>query len=414
MAVLTNIIDKAIGVLIFAYFILSIIIPSSGYLVVGILILSLIGLMIRRHLQPIDKDERIFIFSFIAYFLLALLNIYFFNIDLRELDSVSRFLLVLPIFFYLRISSIQSSWIAYGIALAVIVFGVGMVSEKLMKINLFEFDKHEGMITLYAGIYSISSLFFLNKNSNYLSLVIFSTAGFLGISTMLLAGGRGVWIAAILTILILILLNPNKWNKLERYLVIFIFISLFIVSFAIPNSGTYHRVEQAYSGINEFISKDGAERDFSKGSSVMDRMEMWKAGSLIIIDNPITGVGLNNFKANTKKLIYEKKISPRVQNFNHPHGQFITTLVEQGILGLCLLIFVIYSPLRVALKSIKNTRSKDHVSQIVILITTLFYFFYSLTNGIFAHQNTTLFYVLIISVALALIKRDSHQNYSPE
>jgi len=256
-------------------------------------------------------------------------------------------------------------------------------------------------------------LFFLDKKRNYLSLIIFIIAGFLGISAMLLAGGRGVWIAAIFSIFILIVLNPNYWNKLERSFVLFIFVFLFIISFAIPNSGTFNRVEKAYTGITEFISKSDEARDYAKGASVMSRLEMWKAGVLILKDNLIAGVGLNNFKANTKKLIQEKKISPEIGSFSHPHGQFITTLVEQGILGLIVLFFVIYLPFRVGLK-VKNIRSKDSMPYIIILTTTLFYFFYSFTNGIYAHQNTTLFYALIISVASALLKRDSRQNYPSE
>jgi len=89
-------------------------------------------------------------------------------------------------------------------------------------------------------------------------------------------------------------------------------------------------------------------------------------------------------------------------------------VVEKGILGLILLIFVIYSPFKVALKYIKNKKSKELIPPIAILTTTLIYFFYSFTNGIFAHQNTTLFYALIISVGFALMKRDSHQNHSSE
>ena len=414
MTVLTRIIDQVIGILIFSYLILSIIIPSSGYLILTVLILSLFGLMIQRQLKPIDKDEKIFLFSFIAYFLFSLINIYFFKIDFRELDSVSRFVLVLPIFFYIRKSSLKANWIAYGFAFAVIVLGVGMISDKLMKITLFEFDKHLGMITLYAAIFGIASLFFLNKDRSYLSIIIFSVAGFMGVTSILLAGGRGVWIAAILSIVILNLINQNNWNKLERYLIFFIFIFLFIVSFAIPNSETYHRTKQAYNGLTEFMVKDEGERDFSKGVSVMERMEMWRAGSLIIKENPFTGVGLNNFKSNIEKLINEKKISPRIQKFKHPHGQFISAVVEKGILGLILLIFVIYSPFKVALKYIKNKRSKELIPPIAILTTTLIYFFYSFTNGIFAHQNTTLFYALIISVGFALMKRDSHQNHSSE
>jgi len=168
VTIVTKIIDQAIGVLLFAYLILSIIIPSSGYLILGVLILSLIGLMIRRYSLPLDKDEKIIFFSFIAYFLSALLNSYLFNIDIRELDSVSRFILVLPIFLYIRKSSLQTEFIAYGFAVGAIIFGVGLISYKLMNINLFEFSKHKGMITFYAGIFSISSLFFLNKKRNYL------------------------------------------------------------------------------------------------------------------------------------------------------------------------------------------------------------------------------------------------------
>ena len=71
------------------------------------------------------------------------------------------------------------------------------------------------------------------------------------------------------------------------------------------------------------------------------RLEMWKAAFEVIKENPIFGVGEDNYAKHQQKLIDQGKIDKSVGDFLHPHGEYITSLVEQGAIGLLAFIFFI-------------------------------------------------------------------------
>jgi O-antigen ligase len=149
--------------------------------------------------------------------------------------------------------------------------------------------------------------------------------------------------------------------------------------------------------------------DGTSNTSAGARLEMWKASFEVIKENPIIGVGEDNYKKHQKELIDQGKISKFVGKFAHPHGEYITSLVEQGGIGLLAFILVLLMPIKYFLNHIK---SKLYTNESTILVTPgliiiLHYLFYSVTSGVFDHQSTALFYSVFMAIIIGLIKSNS-------
>jgi len=393
-------IEKIISFLIFIGFSFFLIMPKGGLIILAILVLSCIGLFLNMNIKKeLENWEKLLLIGFIGYFFLILSSNYFFNGDIREIDSASRFILVIPIFFFLRKSNVHNKSLEYGVILACVLFGLNSILPKFFDMNqFFQFSKHEGIVSLYGAILGVTTLFFASKSNSLIYNFIILISAFLGIATSLLAGGRGVWIAAFLTFLILYYMNPLRWSKLEKVLIISTGVIILLIGYVNPVTGVKARIEQALSELDSYYTMKVSS------SSVGARLEMWKSSYYIFKANPIFGIGEGNFKQKNIELIEEGIVDSEVEKFNHPHGEFISTAVEQGLLGLSFLLYFFLNPL---IKCYKEFKHKDNIRSVnipilLVMSLVLHFFFYSMTNGVFDHQNTSLFFAAYVTIGMSL------------
>jgi len=398
---MTVFLDKFIAILIFFGFSVFLIVPKGGFIILVILMLSIIGLFINRNIKKeIEKWEKLFLFSFLGYFLMLLFNIYMFDGGLRDIDTASRFILVLPIYFYLRKSNVHYKSIEFGILLACILFGINSILPKFFDLShFFQFTKHSGIVSLYGAIIGVTALFLASKRKSSIYNFIILICAFFGIATTLLAGGRGVWISSFLTFIVLLYMNPPGWSKLEKVFVFYIGIIFAVMGYLVPETGVKARFDKA---INETIVYN--EKRKSAGTSIGSRLEMWKSSLYIIKENPVFGVGEGNFEEKNVELIEKGLINPDVRRFNHSHSEFLTTLVEQGLIGFTFLLFLFFNPLMKCYEVLNrgDINNDSNILLVLIMSIVLHFIFYSLTNGVFDHQNTTLFFAAFVTIAMGL------------
>ena len=384
---------------------LLLLVPKGGIAIALILALSIVGLFVNKRKLALSFDEKFFVYSFLFYSGLILFNVFVFDGQLRDFDVASRFLLVLPIYFYLRKSNINPSVLILGIVVSCSIFGINTFLTKVANFSFIEFTKGTGIVSLYGSILGVSCLFFIGKNNKYFFNLFYILSGFLGIVTSVMHGGRGVWVASIITFLFLYILNPSKWNKFEKIMVLCLTVSMCSTAYFLPNSPVKRKLDNAIQTTANYFNKNVPT------SSVGARLEMWKGSLMIIKDNFVLGIGEDNFKEEKQKLIDSGVISPSVSIFNHPHGEFISSVVEQGIFGLISLILVFLSPLKLVLKGLKNDLDQNQSRlHIFVISLSLHYLFYSFTNGVFDHQNTTLLYSAFIAMALSLSMKTTSQK----
>lgn len=97
----------------------------------------------------------------------------------------------------------------------------------------------------------------------------------------------------------------------------------------------------------------GGAAEVGVDASAMGRLYAWQAAYRMAIENPLTGVGLNNFYSN---YFY---YSSHWDGLNHAvHSTWFGVLAETGILGLIVFISFIVSLIRTARKTVNNLKNQ--------------------------------------------------------
>jgi len=396
-------INSLMGLFIFILPSALIAIPKGGGVVALMLILSLVGLAINRDKLELSKWEKYFVFSFIFYFAVIAINLWWFDGKLHDLDTPSRLVLVLPIYFFIRKTDIKVDWFIWGVVLGSILAGLikfGIIDvHYLSKIVTVQ----TGSFTLLSSIFALSSLMFVGKGSSTIKNTLLFVAFASGIVASFMSGGRGVWIAAILSLIFIFIINPMRWSIRLRLSAVLSMIILFYSAYLIPQTGVKNRIDLALKNTTSWVQNGQANT--SSGA----RLEMWKASFEVIKENPIIGVGEDNYAKHQKRLIEQGKIDKFAGNFRHPHGEYITSLVEQGLIGLLAFLLVLFTPIMFFFNIIKRNlfNYQERVLTASGMLVGLHYLFYSFTSGVFDHQSTTLFYVVFMVIIFGLIESNS-------
>ena len=396
-------INSLMGLFIFILPSALIAIPKGGGVVALMLILSLVGLAINRDKLELSKWEKYFVFSFIFYFAVIAINLWWFDGKLHDLDTPSRLVLVLPIYFFIRKTDIKVDWFIWGVVLGSILAGLikfGIIDvHYLSKIVTVQ----TGSFTLLSSIFALSSLMFVGKGSSTIKNTLLFVAFASGIVASFMSGGRGVWIAAILSLIFIFIINPMRWSIRLRLSAVLSMIILFYSAYLIPQTGVKNRIDLALKNTTSWVQNGQANT--SSGA----RLEMWKASFEVIKENPIIGVGEDNYAKHQKRLIEQGKIDKFAGNFRHPHGEYITSLVEQGLIGLLAFLLVLFTPIMFFFNIIKRNlfNYQERVLTASGMLVGLHYLFYSFTSGVFDHQSTMLFYAVFMVIIFGLIKSNS-------
>ncbi|MDI6785368.1 MAG: O-antigen ligase family protein [bacterium] len=171
---------------------------------------------------------------------------------------------------------------------------------------------------------------------------------------------RGAWVGVSLVMVILSIIEYKRF--LWFFLSIFL-IAYFILPFHIK-SGTYIRIKSI----------------FEKNSSNLERISFSKEALIMIKDNPILGVGPNNFK-----YYYCKKHNIKMENFCHKtcHNNFLNIGAEMGILGLCTFIYLLVIFYKNAINKLIEFKGSDNfwlILGIILSISSI------LTGGMFNYS----------------------------
>jgi len=370
-------------------------------------VIALINIITSRNNINLQKEDLIFLFCFLTYPLIVLLETIFLNIEMREFESYSRLILVVPIYFILSRNYQISIILFISMALGAITIGIYSLGQLIFEVELFRSFIHPGMLSLFSSILGLSLLFLVRKTNKIITNLLFIISGLAGIISMFLSGGRGVWIAALCTLLIILIANPYNLPRRVKIIPILLFFILGLSIFFMPNSNMSKKIDHIVTGVQEYISHQH-DSDLTMGESVITRFAMWESAIKIARNNLLFGVGENNYQKNLMKLIEKGEAPEFIGKFKHPHNQFLSTLVQHGLLGLMPLLILLTYPIYFSLKNIRNKDMSENnryrfQTNLILLIVSSHYFFYSFTSAIFAHQTMALFYAFMISSLTGMI-----------
>ncbi|WP_282066799.1 O-antigen ligase family protein [Vibrio rotiferianus] len=150
----------------------------------------------------------------------------------------------------------------------------------------------------------------------------------------------------------------------------------------------------AVAGISGRASGGAAEAGID--ASAMGRLYAWEAAFKMALDNPITGVGLENFYYNY--FFY----SPHWDGINHAvHSTWFGVLAETGFVGLAVFITLIVSLVKTSLSSISLLTEKSHFTLSVGANAVLSGLIGTIVSGTFLTQGFT--WPIYILAALTIV-----------
>ncbi len=212
-----------------------------------------------------------------------------------------------------------------------------------------------------------SLIFFNKKNISVFIQIYFGIILILGVFVLFLTFSRAAWIIFLWGLVLVFLVNKKKiilWFSKNKGVTLLGFYSLLLLSV-----------------VSFQIVPHGSE-------SVFQRRELIKASLEIIFQNPLFGIGLNNF------VVVAKNYLPKVVDlyiFQPVHNIYLLVFSELGLVGFVGIITIIYF---VFLKSLKT----DPLVLVAILELVFLGFF---DHYLFTLQQAQLLFIVFISLALS-------------
>lgn len=229
--------------------------------------------------------------------------------------------------------------------------------------------------TICATFLLLNTYLLINEKNKLLKYIL-SLSILFSLTSILLTQSRGVWIAIIFSILVLLKDEIPKVSKRA----LLIILGIIILLFSANGNVIKERMQQSAIEIERINNGD-------LNSSFGLRIQMWKASPKLIKDNIFFGLGRHHSEK-MSELYENKEISQTLYKYNtvHYHNQFIDIIVRYGIFGFLFIIGLLVTPI-VLSKRYKSIEKKAIYSIVLLFIIS------GLTDVPFFHSQSLLIYI---------------------
>ena len=396
---------------------------SGGAWLTLYLIISIIYLFVNKNSKPPITIWELLLLSLVAcYFIMIVLGSLKLpsgllgSEGLGAIDNPSRFILAIPLYFAWRRVAITVEWLLLGAVCGILVIIIPQlylhsqgVITGTASVTGHHIIQGEIVACLGAILLIIAWIFYLRRS--YALGIVALVFWFLSVVSIILSGTRGAWVATLISVFgALVLAGLDHW----RTALVALLLSILLASIGILAIGTEQR-EAAAARVIDIV--DTLEK-YYEGQLLRTspglRLLMWKGSLQIVEENPL-GTGSDSFNTEIKKLVANDDSYRFVAHHNHAHNEFINTLVENGWPGLFVLSLLFVYPAWLFLRAFVQNKLhhiSDNLANIIQLRTYAgcglmllsSYFGSSLTQSVFSHHSTVLFFVVLLYFCCAQIR----------
>jgi len=388
-------------------------VTNGGALVLILLvIITGISLLSSTEKLPLEKNEKRLLQVIGFYIFVSSVSIFILDSSISEFDNTTRFIILLPVFFYARRQNIDASMVLYGIFLgALACFLIAMYQVFLLEMPRATGVSHPvifGGISITLGLMCISAVIFSKSNK----FTIFMILGFIfGSIASILSGSRGAWLALLSCFVYFIWSNPIPLSVRHRIIVSLIFVFTILACYQIPDIQL--RVDYAIQNIDAYSNQ------IIEKNSLGLRLETWKAGFIIFFENPVFGIGEGNgnFITALTNLTNRGEIAPAIPtSIAHIHNEYLSAAMHRGIFGLLSLMILFLFPLWVFKQGLLASNGTPKILLISGIMLILCSMTISLSDVFFQHHNHTLFFVTYLYLFFGLVssERCSRETAKPD
>jgi O-antigen ligase len=218
-----------------------------------------------------------------------------------------------------------------------------------------------------------------------------------GLAASLLTGSRGGWLALLLLALLLPLACRFGLLPRRRMLALALLAcTLAAAAYAIPRTGVRERVLSTISDTRLYLAGNPVP------TSLSVRLELWKAGAMLVRERPWTGRDTPVYKQRMREWIAQGKLSPAVfapPEPPHMHNDVLQALVTRGLPGLLAWGGMLAAPACFFWRRLR-VRQRD-AAAFAGAMFVLAYAGFGLTEVIFWSMKASLFYAQMVFLLMA-------------
>ncbi|ETX12593.1 polymerase [Marinomonas ushuaiensis DSM 15871] len=371
----------------------------------GLVVLMSLGLFfLKPDFKLIDKEDCLFIFSFLVY-AFSMYFAVFMDIggEIRDIDKPTRFIFALFALLLLLTISNRKEWLWYGaISCSFLSFLVAAYQRFFIGLSRAEGETNPimfGNINMLMGfICLISSIYFFSQRKPF-SLILSLIGAVSGISASLLSGSRGGWVALPLIMIFLFWQCKDLLSNRVLKISVSSFILVLCVIIAIPQTGVQNRIGKAVYNVSEYIQGNSK-------TSVGLRFEMWEAAIHMFQDSPIFGVGASQSEAFKDELAENGIIHPAAVPYITAHNDMLEALSKRGLIGLAFLIMIYIIPLHLFLKKLRLYKENWRVRSYALAgaLIPMCYFDFGLTVAMINYKEGVMVYAFSLVYFWAAVR----------
>ncbi|MDA9710147.1 O-antigen ligase family protein [Candidatus Pelagibacter sp.] len=357
------------------------ILSGNLFINLNILCISLIFIfkLIKKETNIFDYKESYNLFFILLFFFFSLLinlifsnNIFYSYQRITKIFFIIFFILAFKFIvlnYYKNLNKIYKIW-----SIFYIIVILDLIFEFFVGENIFgQTAIDPGRLGSFTGKESVIGYYYLGFCLIFLSYIYSKSQNkFFNLSLAILLiiisifiGERANFIKTLLAIILFIFFIYKLDNKLK----LFSFFSTLIILYLIFINFNHAYKMRYFKQIKSLFTNDGLSKYLENSQYGAHR----NVAKEIFLDNPIFGVGVKNFRTESRNKKYDdldhKKNHLRVSN--HPHELYYEFLSETGLFGLtCFLIFISYS-IFLSLKNYFKSKNIYQFSAIVFVILSI-------------------------------------------
>lgn len=256
-----------------------------------------------------------------------------------------------------------------------------------------------GMLLLYA-------LHSDERWSKYLAAI----GAALGFATVILSLSKNTWLTFFALSFLAFCYLTRRLALWKQVGVVALLVAMLCSSYLLPLVKI--RIDYGLASVADYFASDDY-RDDSRLGSFGTRMELWKAGWKMFLENPVLGVGVGGFQVNARENSERYRVNDVVHRFKYVHNQYLAALATRGVPGLMFLLSILILPVYVAM-SFKSQDRAARLSKWSILLICLVYLFGCVFEDHFEGKSATMFFGTMIPLMLARISRAESQRAGPD
>jgi O-antigen ligase len=371
---------------VFLFLAIALIIPG-GVSIGPVLLFVGSAALLRKLDRPRLEREDIALISVLAlYFMVGTLTNLVHGAQLREYDSPARFLLAIPVLLLLRAFTPLPQFFWSGAVIGAISSGL-YAAWQVFSLSGMRAEGHTnpiqfGNISLLLGILCLAGLgWAASQRRAAFWYVLMSCGIFFGLLGSVLSGSRGSWISLLVALPVAYFCHGGSLTGRHMAACVATALLLFGVLKAAPPLPMEERIGLAVTETQDYMHSG------TSTTSVGARLEMWRAGLLLIQDRPWLGWGKHGYVQQEDYLVQTGKIRLIPGEHNHLHNEYLDALVKRGLLGLAALLALYLVPLVLFARRVRDDNRAVRPYAVAGVLLIVCYMAFGLTQSFLTHNN---------------------------